>query len=270
MTTAEDNSTLTLAVERPYPGQTPAPRAGELGNTLSRARRARAISLEDVERDTHVSRRYLQALENEDFTIFPAPVYARGFLRTYARYLGLNPDELLRVFPNVDLTVDIAPLPAVSRPPEQLINVNWLVAGLVAIFLLGAGLLLTRTGSNEGPPVTQTAQQSALTSSASTSAGGQVQAPPVTSAAAPAQGRAISVSNPGEYPNFVGADLSSAMAVLRDNDMNYLVIQAYNDTVAEGIVIKQTPSAGSKVDEQTGITLVVSRGPGSAKSNTTR
>ena len=74
MTTAEDNSTLKLAVERPYVGQVYSPRMGELGNSLSRARRARAITLEDVERDTHVSRRYLQALENEDFEVFPAPV----------------------------------------------------------------------------------------------------------------------------------------------------------------------------------------------------
>ena len=79
---------------------------GELGNTLSRARRARGITVEDAERDTHVSRRYLNALESEDFSLFPAPVYARGFLRTYSRYLGLNPEELVRVFPNGDLTVD--------------------------------------------------------------------------------------------------------------------------------------------------------------------
>src|SRR3972149_5402626 len=97
---------------------------GELGNTLSRARRARAITLEDAERDTHVSRRYLQALETEDFNLFPAPVYARGFLRTYSRYLGLNPDELIRIFPNGDLTVDITPLPTVTHPPSQVINVN--------------------------------------------------------------------------------------------------------------------------------------------------
>src|SRR4029079_4500987 len=130
----------------------------ELGNTLSRARRARGITLEDVERDTHVSKRYLNALETEDFTVFPAPVYARGFLRTYSRYLGLNPEELLRVFPNGDLTVDITPLPTVSRPPSQLINVNWLVAVLAVIFLGGAALLLLNTG--DGSAVTATPRTS--------------------------------------------------------------------------------------------------------------
>src|SRR4051812_50134760 len=114
----------------------------ELGNTLSRARRARGLTLEDAERDTHVSRRYLNALELEDFSVFPAPVYARGFLRTYARYLGLNPEELLRVFPNGELTVDITPLPTVSRPPSQLINVNWLVGVLAVVVLGGAAPVL--------------------------------------------------------------------------------------------------------------------------------
>jgi hypothetical protein len=237
---------------------------GELGNTLSRARRARAITLEDVERDTHVSRRYLHALENEDFTLFPAPVYARGFLRTYARYLGLNAEELLRVFPSADLTVDITPLPSVSRPPDQLINVNWLVAGVVAIFLLGAGLLLLRTDPGEaGLAGDQLAQQqtTAAQNALSTSAGGQVQAPPVTSADTLVQGKAIAPTRPGQYPNFVGADLASSMAVLRDNDMNYLVIQVYNDTVGKDLVISQSPAPGGEASEESAVYLIVSRGP---------
>jgi cytoskeletal protein RodZ len=237
---------------------------GELGNTLSRARRARAITLEDVERDTHVSRRYLQALENEDFSIFPAPVYARGFLRTYARYLGLNPEELLRVFPSVELTVDLAPLPSVSRPPEQLINVNWLVAGVVAIFLLGAGLLLLRTDQGEsGLPADQLAQQQQLAAvqNVSTSAGGQVEAPPITSNAEPVKGKAIAPTRPGQYHNFIGADLSSAMAVLRDNDMNYLIIQVYNQDVSKDLVISQSPPPGGEATPESAVYLIVSRGP---------
>src|SRR5215470_8227011 len=117
----------------------------ELGSTLSRARRARGITIEDAERDTHVSKRYLQALENEDFSSFPAPVYARGFLRTYSRYLGLNPEELIRVFPNQELTVDITPLPTITRPPAHTVNMNWIIAGIMAVFLLGAAFLLFNT-----------------------------------------------------------------------------------------------------------------------------
>lgn len=75
---------------------------GELGSLLTRAREARGLTLEDAERDTRISRRYLQALEAEQFEVIPAPVYARGFLRSYAQYLGLDPQEALAMFPRED------------------------------------------------------------------------------------------------------------------------------------------------------------------------
>ncbi len=233
----------------------------ELGNTLSRARRARGITIEDAERDTHVSKRYLQALESEDFSLFPAPVYARGFLRTYSRYLGLNPDELVRVFPNGDLTVDIKPLPTVVRPQQQLISVNWIVAGLVALFLVGAGLLLLRSGNDN--PVIETARSQDNTpgagAPASPSSGGSVSAP-VTSAPATVQGKAIAPNRPGQLPDFVGADKASALAVLSDNQMSYVIVEFPNRQTPKGIVISQTPSAGAKTGSDGSITLFVSSG----------
>jgi hypothetical protein len=228
-----------------------------LGITLSRARRARAITLEDVERDTRVSKRYLAALEDEDFSIFPAPVYARGFLRTYSRYLGLNPEELLRIFPNSDLTVDIAPLPSVVRPPAELINVNWLVAGLVAIFLLGAGLLLLRGG--EDPATTGDLPGSeTLATRSETTAGGAVQAP-VSNLSAPIQGKAIGTMRPGQYPDFVGADLASSLSVLYDNGLNFLIIGVRTTETPAGLVMSQSPGPGASADDNSAITLVVSR-----------
>jgi cytoskeletal protein RodZ len=228
---------------------------GELGNTLSRARRARGITIEDVERDTHVSRRYLQALENEDYSIFPAPVYARGFLRTYSRYLGLNPEELVRVFPNGNLTVDMTPLPSVSRPPAQLINVNWLVAGLVTIFLLGAGLLLLR--SDDDPSTLNTARNGTPVAASTPS---QVQAPPSTNPTGPVQGKAITPIQPGQFPDFVGADLVSTLSVLRENQMNYVIIEVADRNTPKGLVMSQSPRAGSRAGADSAITLVVSAG----------
>jgi len=232
----------------------------ELGNTLSRARRARGITLEDAERDTHVSRRYLQALENEDFSSFPAPVYARGFLRTYSRYLGLNPEELIRVFPNQELVVDITPLPTITRPAPHVVNMNWVIGIAVAVFLLGAGVLLFSAGNDpaaiaNSPRVSQTvqtggaAQQVIQPPLAATATGGQV------------QGKAIAPVQPGVVPNFVGADENSALAVLRDNQLTYVVIGVPDKNVAKGLITSQTPDAGSKSSEDTAITLMVSRGP---------
>ena len=230
----------------------------ELGNTLSRARRARAITLEDAERDTHVSRRYLQALENEDFSAFPAPVYARGFLRTYSRYLGLNPEELIRVFPNQELTVDITPLPTMNRPVANSINMNWVVAAFVGVFLLGAAFLLFSAGD---PGVVQDQarlQQTVVVNGANP----QVIQPPLaaTPLTGQAQGRPISVQA-GILPNFVGADEASALAVLRDNQIMYVVIAVADKTIPKGLVISQTPDAGSKSSSDISVTLRVSRGP---------
>jgi cytoskeletal protein RodZ len=68
---------------------------GELGELLRGAREARGISLEQAEAATRVRRQYLEALEAEDFGRLPGEVYVRGFLRNYARFLGLDPEEVL-------------------------------------------------------------------------------------------------------------------------------------------------------------------------------
>jgi cytoskeletal protein RodZ len=68
---------------------------GSLGETLRQARLNRGATLADAERETHIRRKYLEALEAEDYGTLPASVYTRGFIRTYARYLGLDPESTL-------------------------------------------------------------------------------------------------------------------------------------------------------------------------------
>jgi cytoskeletal protein RodZ len=69
-----------------------------LGETLRQARLDKGVSLADASRDTRIRRAYLEALESEDAAALPAPVYTRGFLRTYAEYLGLNPQAMVDLF----------------------------------------------------------------------------------------------------------------------------------------------------------------------------
>ncbi len=68
---------------------------GELGELLRSTREAKGVSLEQAEEATRIRRRYLEALEAEDFEQMPAEVYVRGFLRNYALYLGLDLEEML-------------------------------------------------------------------------------------------------------------------------------------------------------------------------------
>ena len=69
-----------------------------VGQQLRQARESRGLSLEEVSRGTRIRLSYLQSLEDEEFDRLPAVVYARGFLRTYAMFLGLDPEPLLKQF----------------------------------------------------------------------------------------------------------------------------------------------------------------------------
>ena len=65
------------------------------------------MSIAAVQQELHIRERYLDALEHDDFDQFPGTVYARGFLRSYARYLGLDAEALL------------ARMPKPAEPPQQ-------------------------------------------------------------------------------------------------------------------------------------------------------
>ncbi|HET6493863.1 MAG TPA: RodZ domain-containing protein [Thermoleophilia bacterium] len=67
----------------------------EIGNTLREARVRRKLTLQQVEEDTKIRVKYIQAMENEDFDVMPGATYVKGFLRTYAAYLGLDPDVVV-------------------------------------------------------------------------------------------------------------------------------------------------------------------------------
>lgn len=66
-----------------------------IGETLRNARVARGLTIEQAAQDTRISPRFLAALEEEQFDALPAPVYVRGFLRSYANYLRLDATPLL-------------------------------------------------------------------------------------------------------------------------------------------------------------------------------
>jgi hypothetical protein len=72
--------------------------AGRLGERLKDARKLRGVALDEVQASTKIHRRYLEALERQDWSAFPGTVFARGYLRTYSEYLGLDPERMLKAF----------------------------------------------------------------------------------------------------------------------------------------------------------------------------
>jgi cytoskeletal protein RodZ len=68
----------------------------KIGPVLEKARKERGLTLEEAEHATKIRKRYLAGLEREDYGVLPDAVYAQGFLKTYANYLGLDGEELAR------------------------------------------------------------------------------------------------------------------------------------------------------------------------------
>jgi transcriptional regulator with XRE-family HTH domain len=68
---------------------------GSFGERLKREREMREVSLDELTKSTRISQRFLEALENEDWSKLPGGVFGRGFVRTIAGYLGLDEESLL-------------------------------------------------------------------------------------------------------------------------------------------------------------------------------
>jgi cytoskeleton protein RodZ len=66
---------------------------GEFGNRFRQAREKKELSLDDVSNVTKISARMLRAIEEEHFDQLPGGVFNKGFIRAYAKHLGLDPEE---------------------------------------------------------------------------------------------------------------------------------------------------------------------------------
>ncbi len=214
----------------------------ELGKALSEARTARGLTLHDIERDTRISRKYLQALEEGMLDVLPAPVYARAFMRTYAQYLGLNASTLVQHLPGAKPEPELPPLPQASREASApAISASWMVTGVVVLLLFGLGMLLLWDRGGDAP-VTTSNPPSGIGSNQPDAPSGQ---PPIVEA--------------GIVPDLRTHTLAVAISALEQAELLYLVIEIENGNAPKGTVFDQTPTPGTASGESTVVTLMVSR-----------
>ena len=119
-----------------------------LGENLRHEREMRGVSLEEISEATKISIRFLQAIENEEFSKLPGGIFARSFIRTYARYLGLDEETILADYQvsaqprgEIDLPRLVGNRPAPSRPGAKRTP---LIALSVAVVMLAGGYALFR------------------------------------------------------------------------------------------------------------------------------
>lgn len=68
------------------------------GELLKAEREKRGLSIKDVEQGTSIRSLYLTAIEQGNYSVVPGEVYLKGFIRNYASFLGLNPQEIMEVY----------------------------------------------------------------------------------------------------------------------------------------------------------------------------
>jgi len=190
-----------------------------LGEEFRAAREARGLSLSDVSEQIHIRSVYLQALENEDWSAIGAPVYTRGFIRTYARFLGLDPESAVQRFSETGSGAAPAAPPSAPGPareqaggtgerrrtPSPLLY----AAAALALVLVGAVLYnfysLQVAGRNKVPVV------AAPVASASAASASAAPAEPPTAAAAAVAPSAPAAPNTPLAPSAAVAAEASAL-----------------------------------------------------------
>ena len=109
-----------------------------LGDKLKSTREAKGLSYDYVGRETNIARRYLEALETEDFLKFPGEPYLLGFLRNYGEYLGLDVEELLSMYRSIKIQEQPVPVEQLLKSPRTF-SKSLVVLIVVASILLIAG-----------------------------------------------------------------------------------------------------------------------------------
>ena len=155
--------------------------------------------MREIADNSKISLRYLEALEQDRFDVLPAPVFARGFLREYARVVGLNPDEVVNLYlvaqeerAEVSRRLE-RPKPArpegLSSAPSSL--GYGLLLGLAVVVFVGIAALLSFFAERRrgAPPESNLVAPTSIGSPAATSGPSQAPEQPTgapTAAAAPA------------------------------------------------------------------------------------
>jgi cytoskeletal protein RodZ len=189
---------------------------GNFGERLKRERELREVTLEEITSATRIGPRFLEALENEDWEELPGGVFNRGFVRSVARYLGLDEEAFLAEY---DLAhgAQVPPaderlknkIPAAPRwfPAAVFLGVLILLTGLVAAGFYGWRYYQARRNVKQS----QASSSSALSQPTA-------QVPPPATASPVAQTNAPGTLIPATLDLYVSTGAATHLLVLADGN----------------------------------------------------
>ncbi len=115
---------------------------GAFGDRMRREREMRGVTLEEISESTKISKRALQALEKEEFDLLPGGIFNKGFVRAYARYLGIDEEQAVADFVAADAANHEAaeenkfPLNVEDRPAQPPLNPKRSITPVILALIL--------------------------------------------------------------------------------------------------------------------------------------
>lgn len=173
----------------------------EIGNSLREARLRQGLDLARVEDDTKIRAKYLQGLEDERFEILPSETYVKGFLRTYAEYLGLDGQLYVDEF-NSRFAAAEEPLVATTPPRRQRRRASessFVVVALAGIVAVAVLVVVAFTlGSDEPEAESRLGEEPAVTATGDAAPPAPQSPPAAAPPAAPALARVVLTAARGD------------------------------------------------------------------------
>jgi cytoskeletal protein RodZ len=132
-----------------------------LGNKLKTARESKGYSYDQVSQETHIASRYLKALEEEEFVIFPGEPFLLGFLKNYGEFLGINAQELLSLYWAMKIQEEPVPVEQLLKPssPFPFTLLIAALAGLILLGIIGGGVYFLLNHAWRKPPAALPARE---------------------------------------------------------------------------------------------------------------
>jgi cytoskeletal protein RodZ len=136
-----------------------------VGQHLRQQREAKAMSIEEVARATRVPMSSVERLESDQFDELPGEVFVRGFLKSYARAVGLDPDDVLARYTASRRVAWVTPLP-ISSPTRPARSKRYGVAIafvlLLILFTLALSIVLKPRGDDVPQELSRMRSQASL------------------------------------------------------------------------------------------------------------
>lgn len=233
-----------------------------IGSTLREARIRRGRSIGQAHQATRIARTYLEALEAENWSALPAAPFARGFLSSYAEYLGLDAAPLLERFPLAPTAPGegLDPPDEAPRTDQQALTHSaserlerprvhlgaWLVSAIVILVVIGVAVAVVTVRDPVIAP-----EEPREVPGINRSIDLQADAEAVLSQTEISQ---------DPLPDLRTVTAREAINYVQNTGAPFVIFTVYDEAPA-GTVVEQSPPPGSQIPSDGAVTLVISRGP---------